>query len=51
VELVGSARTSIANDDFRERLARVVEVHTGAGLSSDTVRALNAERGLRIPGR
>jgi hypothetical protein len=50
-QIIRSARTSIADDDLRERLARVVEVHTGAGLSRETVRALNAERGLRIPER
>jgi len=50
-QLVRSARRLIVDDDFRERLARVVEVHTGTGLSEERVRELNQERGLRIPVR
>lgn len=49
--IVRMASGLIKDSTLKGKLARIVEVHTGAGLTIDDIKKLNNERKLKIPER
>lgn len=50
-EIVRSSKELELSEDNREALAKMIERHTGVGLSSDEIRSINKKHNLNIPVR